>query len=135
MGSLYVRHTSGVNGIEPHVSGTVTCRANVDYSTWNSNLKYIVVTLCCICLSSCYFGLETRVIIKISKNPCYPINFVLFSWEWSKFVFFLKMKIKMADSKRKWVFQLRQFSKIFLWKFQIGPWVNRINWWRGINGA
>ena len=31
-------------------------------------------TLCCICLGRCCLGLETRVIIKISKNPCYPIN-------------------------------------------------------------
>ena len=31
-------------------------------------------TLCCICLGRCCLGLETRVIIKISKNPCYPVN-------------------------------------------------------------
>ena len=32
-------------------------------------------TLCCISLGRCCFGLETRVIIKISKNPSkYPIN-------------------------------------------------------------
>ena len=31
-------------------------------------------TLCCISLGRCCLGLETRVIIKISKNPCYPIN-------------------------------------------------------------
>ena len=27
-------------------------------------------TLCCISLGRCFLGLETRVIIKISKNPC-----------------------------------------------------------------
>ena len=27
-------------------------------------------TLCCICLGRCCLGLETREIIKISKNPC-----------------------------------------------------------------
>ena len=31
-------------------------------------------TLCCICLGRCCFGLETRVIIKNLKNPCYCIN-------------------------------------------------------------
>ena len=31
-------------------------------------------TVCCICLPSCCFGLETRVIVKISPHPCYPIN-------------------------------------------------------------
>ena len=31
-------------------------------------------TLCCISLGRCCFGLENRVIIKILKNPCYPIN-------------------------------------------------------------
>ena len=31
-------------------------------------------TLQCICLGRCCLGLETRAIIKISKNPCYPVN-------------------------------------------------------------
>ena len=31
-------------------------------------------TLCCIRLGRCCLGVETRVIIKISKNPCYPVN-------------------------------------------------------------
>ena len=33
-----------------------------------------ICTLCCISLGRCFFGLKTRVIIKISKTPCYPIN-------------------------------------------------------------
>ena len=33
-----------------------------------------VRTLCCICLGRCCLGLEIRVIIKISKNPSYPVN-------------------------------------------------------------
>ena len=32
-------------------------------------------------LRSCFCGLETRVIIKISTHPCYPRNFDWFSWE------------------------------------------------------
>ena len=43
--------------------------------------RYESNTLCCICLGRCYLGLETRVITKILKNPCKPINFDMFSWE------------------------------------------------------
>ena len=49
--------------------------------------------MCCISLRRCYFGMETRVIIKILTHPCCPRNFDWFSWGWSK-------KIKMADSKK-----------------------------------
>ena len=31
-----------------------------------------MVTLCCILLRSCYFGLKTRVIIKIEFHLCCP---------------------------------------------------------------
>ena len=34
----------------------------------------LTLTLCCILIGRCCLGLETRVIIKISINPCYPIN-------------------------------------------------------------
>ena len=34
----------------------------------------LTLTLCCILIGRCCLGLETRVIIKISKNPFYPIN-------------------------------------------------------------
>ena len=39
--------------------------------------KYDVhrATLCCISLHRCCFGLETKVIFKISTHPCYPRNF------------------------------------------------------------
>ena len=37
-------------------------------------LKIWWYTLCCICLGRCCLGLETRVIIKILKNPCDCIN-------------------------------------------------------------
>ena len=49
-------------------------------------------TLCCICLHRCCFGLEVKVIIKISTHPFFPRNFDWFSWGWSKkdFFFFLK---------------------------------------------
>ena len=57
------------------------------------------------------FLLEIRVIIKILKNPCYPINVDWFSLEWSK-------KIKIADSKKKWDFQLPQFSIFFRENFR-----------------
>ena len=54
-------------------------------------------TICCIFLRRCYFGLGTRVIIKIESHPFYPINFDWLSWGWSKFFF---LKYKMADSKK-----------------------------------
>ena len=53
-------------------------------------------TMFCISLRRCFFGLETRVIIKISTHPCYSINVDWFSLEWSKNIFFLKRKFKMA---------------------------------------
>ena len=34
-------------------------------------------TMFCICLSRYYFGLKTRVIIKIESHPFYPIIFAL----------------------------------------------------------
>ena len=37
-------------------------------------------TLCCISLGRCCLGLEIRVIIKVLKNPCYPINVDYFSF-------------------------------------------------------
>ena len=40
---------------------------------WTLNCPKLY-TLWCICLGRCCLGLETRVIIKISKNPCYPVN-------------------------------------------------------------
>ena len=44
-----------------------------------------VLTLCCISLGRCCFGLETRVIIKISKNPSkYPLNVDCFSLKQKK---------------------------------------------------
>ena len=47
------------------------------------------------------FWLETRVIIKILKNPCYPMNFDWFSLGWSKKKFFFwKTKLKLPDSKK-----------------------------------
>ena len=68
-----------------------------------------LLTLCCICLGGCCFGLKTRVIIKISKNPCYPINLDLFSWEWSKkFFFFLKKKIQNGRLKKTEFFNYPQ---------------------------
>ena len=46
--------------------------------------RTVVHTLCCISLRRCYFGLETRVIIKIESPPFYPIKFDWFSWGWRK---------------------------------------------------
>ena len=35
---------------------------------------FCIDTLCCISLGRYCFGLETRVIIKFSTHPCYPLN-------------------------------------------------------------
>ena len=35
---------------------------------------YCSYTMCCISLSRCCLGLETKVVIKISRDPCYPIS-------------------------------------------------------------
>ena len=59
-------------------------------------------TLCCISLCRCCFGLETRVITKVSTHPCYPINVDWFSCGWSK-------KNPKWLTQNNWVFQLCQF--------------------------
>jgi hypothetical protein len=54
------------------------------------------ITLCCISLSRCYFGLETKVIIKILTHPGYTRDYVWFSWGWSKkkYIFFQYGQLK-----------------------------------------
>ena len=39
--------------------------------------------LCYICLCSCRFGLENRVIIKIWTHPCYPtlLQSSIYNWD------------------------------------------------------
>ena len=69
--------------LEYHVCAMPFKPVSCDHVVWH--------TLCCICLGSCSFGLETRA---ISTHPCYPRNFDWFSWEWSK-----KKSSKMVDSK------------------------------------
>ena len=79
------------------------------------------ITLCCISLRRCCFGLETRIIIKFLTHPCYPINVDWFSLGWSK------NKFKMADSKK-----LRFLTPPILIFFPgIGPLVRTINWCKG----
>ena len=51
------------------------CSTPLSFAQKNRN--YIVY--CCICLHGCCFGLETRVISKISTHPCNPRNFDWFS--------------------------------------------------------
>ena len=77
---------------------------------------------CVILLHPLSFLLQIRLIIKISKNPCYPINVAWFSLGWSK------KKFKMADSK-KTSFSSSANSQYFFMKISwIGPWVSRIGW-------
>ena len=53
--------------------GQVEVWLNRLLTTMRDSLRYLY-TLCCICLGRCCLVLETRVIIKISKNPSYPVN-------------------------------------------------------------
>ena len=73
------------------------------------------------------FGLETRVIIKISKkNDTSYETQGFFIRKKQKTIFFLKKKIPKWQTQKKVIFQNRQFS-IFLVKISwIGPWVSRI---------
>ena len=66
--------------------------------------------MCLIILYRPSFLLEIRVIIKISKNPCYPINVDWFSLGWSK------KKFKMAKAKKPH-FPAPPILNIFSWKF------------------
>ena len=47
---------------------------------WFLKSSFYVLTLCCISLDRCCFGLETRVIFKISTHPCYPMNVDWLGW-------------------------------------------------------
>ena len=62
----------------PRILAIVICQKIL---SWKIN---ILCTLCCIFLGIFIFGLETSVIIKISKKPCYSINVDWFSLGWSK---------------------------------------------------
>ena len=74
-------------------------------------------TVYLILLHTPSFLVEIRVIIKISKNPCYPINVDWFSLEWSKKKKKnSKKKFKMADSKKPH-FPAPPILNIFSWKF------------------
>ena len=58
-----------------HPGPTMTfCRGNVSVAVVNEQLWYEAATVYLILLHTPSFLLEIRVIIKISKNPCYPIN-------------------------------------------------------------
>ena len=74
--------------------------------------KYI---LYCICLRSCCFGLETRVIIKISTHPCYSRHFDWFSWERSK-------KNLKWTTQKNWVFNIYFLNSMDC------SWVSRFEW-------
>ena len=88
-------------------------------------------TVCCISLGRCYFGLETRVIIKIPKNPCYPINGNWFSLGWSKKKIFWKKNQNGWLKKTTEIFNSPNSQYFFAKISWIGPWVSRINWCKG----
>ena len=86
------------------------------------HIIWTLITLCCISLRRCWFGLETRVTIKISIHPCYTRNFDWFPYGMKQKKFWKK------NPKWNWVFQNLQFS-IIAKISGMGPWVSRINWW------
>ena len=53
-------------------------------------------------------------------HPCYPINFDLFSWEWSK-------KIQNGHLKKTEFFKIANSQYLT----DCGPWINRIDWCEG----
>ena len=64
----------------PLCSSTFSKRGGMLYSLDAALLGYfqsIHGTRYRICLRSCCFGLETRIIIKISTHPCYPVDSLL----------------------------------------------------------
>ena len=86
-------------------------------------------TVCFIILYPPRFFLEIRVIIKILKNPCYPINIGRFSLGKSKKKnFFSKKKIQNGRLK-KTSFSSSANSQYFFMKISwIGPWISKIVW-------
>ena len=68
-------------------------------------------TMCCIFMRRCYFGLETRVIIKIEYHSFYPKHFDWFSSRWSK-------RNPRWLTQKTWVFQIHQFSIFFHQNFR-----------------
>ena len=83
--------------------------------------KFFYPTVYLILLHTPSFLLEIRVIIKISKNPCYPINVDWFSLEWSKKkYFFFEKKIQNGRLKKTEFFnhhqKLSNFFASFLFK-------------------
>ena len=98
------------------------------------NLRNVLLlTLCCISLGRCCFGLETRVIIKISKNPSkYPINVTSFHWDEAK------KKKKKIEKKvqngrlKKTMFCQTVNSQYFFTKLSgMRPWVRKSDWCEG----
>ena len=61
-----------------------------------------------------YFGLETRVIIKISIHPCYPKPLTAFHG--------------IKQKKSRWPVNFQYF---FVKLSRMGPWVSRIDWCKG----
>ena len=93
----------------------------VSYHVYFLHLYDSSCTVYLILLHTPSFLLEIRVIIKILKNPGYPINVDWFSLEWSN-------KNIQNGRLKKTHFQLCQFSKFLMKISWIGLWVNRIDW-------
>ena len=70
--------------------------------------------------------LESKIMFKISTQPCYPRNFDWFSGEWSNFsLFFLKKKIQNGQLKNTDFFKIANSQYFFAKKSWIGPWVSK----------
>ena len=76
-------------------------------------------------LRKCYFGLKTRIIIKISTHPCYPINFEWFSWEWSKKQNVRLKKTEIFNSLNSQLFFPQKFKGLLLGLVHMINWCKR----------
>ena len=87
-------------------------------------------TLCCISLGRCCLGLETRVIIKISKKSLLTNKLwhVFMGMKQKFFFFFLKKKIQNGRLKKTEFFNFVKSWAISAKISWIGPWVSRIDW-------
>ena len=79
------------------------------------------IHMCCISLHRCCFGLETRIIIKISTQSCYSINFDWFFFQLSNSQFFELT----SDSLQPYRLSHIDALCTNLWNFR------EKNWWIG----
>ena len=99
--SLSVVQLKGKHCRKPHCRNGVVDTFRQRLFSWPISLKLYNVIL-----RIARNFLETRENINISTHPFYHINLDWFSWEWSE-------KKSKWPTQKNWVFQNRQFSKLF----------------------